>query len=173
MDAFGGPLGGNRSYTKFDLDLRQYVTPLKNITLAGRINAGTISGWKTEYDQYEPVLFEKFYLGGSNTLRAWKPLQFLTETNDLGILYPSGKTAKLLTNWEVRFPLFWKLGAVLFYDGGLIADKLSDINQDILQWNRGIGITLNLPFGPIRIDFAESVEDQSLNQFHFGFLYAF
>ena len=173
MDAYGGPLGGNRSYTKFDFDLRQYVSPIKNVTIAGRINAGMISGWKSEYDQYEPVLFEKFYLGGSNTLRAWKPLQFMTDTNESGVVYPLGKTAKVLTNWEIRFPLVWKLGAVLFYDGGYISENLASIGQADIQWNRGAGITFNLPFGPIRIDYAESLADPSVNQFHFGFLYAF
>lgn len=173
MDAYGGPLGGNRTYTKFDLDLRQYVTPLKNVTIAGRINAGIISGWQESYDQYEPVLFEKFYLGGSNTLRAWEPLQFMTAINKSGIRYPLGNTAKILTNWEIRFPLVWKLGVVLFYDGGYISDTIDSIAKEDLQWNRGAGITFNLPFGPIRIDYAESLADPSVKQFHFGFLYAF
>jgi outer membrane protein insertion porin family len=173
MDAYGGPLGGNRTYTKFDLDLRQYVTPLKNVTIAGRINAGIISGWQESYDQYEPVLFEKFYLGGSNTLRAWEPLQFMTAINKSGIRYPLGNTAKILTNWEIRFPLVWKLVVVLFYDGGYISDTIDSIAREDLQWNRGAGITFNLPFGPIRIDYAESLADPSVKQFHFGFLYAF
>ena len=173
MDAYGGPLGGNRTYTKFDLDLRQYVTPLKNVTIAGRINAGMISGWKESYDQYESVLFEKFYLGGSNTLRAWKPLQFMTTINEAGVRYPLGNTAKILTNWEIRFPLVWKLGVVLFYDGGYVSDTIDSIAREDLQWNRGAGITFNLPFGPIRIDYAESLADPSVKQFHFGFLYAF
>ena len=173
LDAFGGPLGGNRSYTKYDLDFRQYASFLKNITIAGRINAGTITGWSSDYDQYETILFEKFYLGGSNTLRAWKPLQFMTLKNTQGLEYPLGKTAKILTNWEIRFPLFWKLGGVLFYDGGFISDKLENIKKENIEWNRGLGLTFNLPFGPIRIDYAESLNDPSIKQFHFGFLYSF
>ena len=173
LDAYGGPLGGNRSYTKYDLDFRQYASFLKNITIAGRINAGTITGWSSDYDQYETILFEKFYLGGSNTLRAWKPLQFMTLKNTQGLEYPLGKTAKILTNWEIRFPLFWKLGGVLFYDGGFISDKLENIKKENIEWNRGLGLTFNLPFGPIRIDYAESLNNPSVKQFHFGFLYSF
>jgi outer membrane protein assembly factor BamA len=173
LDAYGGPLGGNRSYTKYDFDFRQYTSFLKNITIAGRINVGIITGWSSKYDKYETILFEKFYLGGSNTLRAWKPLQFMTLTNEQGLQYPLGKTAKILTNWEVRFPLFWKFGAVLFYDGGYIADKFETIRNEDIKWNRGLGITFNLPFGPIRIDYGESLHDPKINQFHFGFLYSF
>jgi outer membrane protein insertion porin family len=173
LDAYGGPLGGNRSYIKYDFDFRQYISLFKNITIAGRINTGVITGWSSEYDQYETILFEKFYLGGSNTLRAWRPLQFMTLINDQGLEYPLGKTAKILTNWEVRFPLFWKLGGVLFYDGGYIADKLESIKNQNIEWNRGLGLTFNLPFGPIRIDYAESLNDPSIKQFNFGFLYSF
>ena len=173
LDSYGGPLGGNRKYTKLDLDIRQYLSPMKNVTLAGRVNAGIILGWKEAYDQYESILFEKFYLGGSNTLRAWRPLHFMETTSQTGIKYPLGKTAKVLTNWELRFPLVWKLGAVLFYDGGYIAKSIETIGKEKIKWNRGVGITFNLPFGPIRIDYANSVDDPSINQFHFGFLYAF
>ena len=173
LDGYGGPLGGNRSFTKYDIDFRQYISPFNNFTIAGRVNVGMITGWSTKYDQYETILFEKFYLGGSNTLRAWKPLQFMTSSNQQGRRYPLGKTAKILTNWEARFPLFWKLGGVIFFDNGFISDNLETIRYEDLEWNRGLGITFNLPFGPIRIDYAESIKDPSVKQFHFGFLYSF
>jgi len=173
MDAFGGWLKGNRTYTKYDLDLRQYVSPIKNVTVAGRINVGLITGWSDDYDHYEAVLFEKFYLGGSNTLRAWKPLQFMTYQTEYGSTLPLGKTSKMLTNWEVRFPLFWRLGMVLFYDGGQILDSFQTVQWKDLQWNRGVGITINLPFAPIRVDYGESIENPNLNKIHFGILYSF
>ena len=173
MDAFGGWLKGNRTYTKYDLDLRQYVSPINNVTVAGRINVGLITGWSDDYDHYETVLFEKFYLGGSNTLRAWKPLQFMTYQTEYGSTLPLGKTSKMLTNWEVRFPLFWRLGMVLFYDGGQISDSFQTVQWKDLQWNRGVGITINLPFAPIRVDYGESIKNPNLNKIHFRILYSF
>ena len=173
MDAFGGLLKGNRAYTKYDLDLRQYVSPIRGVTVAGRVNARFISAWKDEYDQFETILFEKFYLGGSNTLRAWEPLQFQTYTIKDGRILPLGKTAKMLTNWEVRFPIFGLLGGVLFYDGGTITDRIQSVQLSDLQWNRGVGVTIDLPIGPMRIDYAESVIDAKINQIHLGFLYSF
>ena len=192
LNSFGGVLGGNRTYNKYDIDLRQYLSPLKKITVAGRINVGMISGWKADYDkddsvEIEKVLYEKFYLGGSNTLRGLRPLRFFThatdnvDNNNDGIVddpdesdkIPSGKTAKFLTNWEIRFPLFWKVGAVFFYDGGSISNDLTAIKSSDLRWNRGVGITINLPIGPIRIDYGEDLNDPSIKQFHFGLLYAF
>ena len=116
-----------------------------------------------------------------------RPLRFFThatdnvDNNDDGIVddsdesdkIPSGKTAKFLTNWEIRFPLFWKVGAVLFYDGGSISNDLITIKSRDLRWNRGVGITINLPIGPMRIDYGEDLNDPSIKQFHFGLLYAF
>ena len=69
--------------------------------------------------------------------------------------------------------MFWKLGVVIFYDGGYISDDLSTILKSDIRWNRGVGITINLPIGPIRIDYGEDLMDPSIKQFHFGLLYSF
>ena len=187
LDAYGGPLGGNRSYIKYSFDLRNYITVLKHITLASRINGGIITGWSKEYDQYETILFEKFYLGGSNTLRAIRPLRLVNYSNDNydndgdGNIdeadedsnIPSGKEMMVLTNVELRFPLLWEFGGVLFIDGGNIYENSGNINIDNLVWNYGLALTLNLPVGPLRIDLARDSIDPKIYQIQLGFLYAF
>ena len=187
LDAYGGPLGGNRSYIKYSFDLRNYITVLKHITLASRINGGMITGWSKEYDQYETILFEKFYLGGSNTLRAIRPLRLLNYSNDNydndgdgnvdeadeDSNIPSGKEMMVLTNVELRFPLLWEFGGVLFIDGGNIYENSENINIDNLVWNYGLALTLNLPVGPLRIDLARDSIDPKIYQIQLGFLYAF
>ena len=187
LDAYGGPLGGNRSYIKYSLDLRNYITILKHITIASRLNGGMISGWSKSYDQYETILFEKFYLGGSNTLRAIRPLRLLNYSNDNydndgdGIIdeedednnIPLGREMMILTNIELRFPLLWEFGGVLFLDGGNIYEDSRNININNLVWNYGLAITLNLPVGPLRIDFARDSIDPKIYQIQLGFLYAF
>ena len=62
----------------------KYISPIKNVTVAGRINVGMISGWDEKYDStdIEQILYEKFYLGGSNTLRGLRPLRFFTHATD-------------------------------------------------------------------------------------------
>ena len=187
LDAYGGPLGGNRSYIKYSFDLRNYISVLKHITLASRINGGMITGWSKEYDQYETILFEKFYLGGSNTLRAIRPLRLLNYSNDNydndgdgnvdeadeDSNIPSGKEMMVLTNVELRFPLLWEFGGVLFIDGGNIYENSENINIDNLVWNYGLALTLNLPVGPLRIDLARDSIDPKIYQIQLGFLYAF
>ena len=189
IDAYGGPLGGNRTYVKYNLDIRNYFTIFDIFTFAGRVNSGIISGWLSDYDQYESILFEKFYLGGSNTLRAIKPLRLLTnktdgldndndglvdfedddESNDI----PSGNIAMLLSNFEIRFPLPSRFGGVIFIDGGNISTDFNTLKPTDLIWNYGVALTFNLPFGPIRIDYAQDSKNQKINQVQLGFLYAF
>jgi len=187
LDAYGGPLGGNRSYIKYSIDFRNYITVLKHFTLASRINSGLISGWSNDYDQYETILFEKFYLGGSNTLRAIRPLRLLNYNNDKydndgdGAIdeddedsnIPSGKEMMVLTNIELRFPLLWEFGGVLFFDGGNIYGDSKNVNLENLVWNYGVALTLNLPVGPLRVDFARDSIDPKIYQIQLGFLYAF
>jgi len=187
LDAYGGPLGGNRSYIKYSIDLRNYITVLKHFTFASRINSGLISGWSNDYDQYETILFEKFYLGGSNTLRAIRPLRLLNYNNDSydndgdGAIdeddedsnIPSGKEMMVLTNIELRFPLLWEFGGVLFFDGGNIYGDSKNVNLENLVWNYGVALTLNLPVGPLRVDFARDSIDPKIYQIQLGFLYAF
>ena len=79
----------------------------------------------------------------------------------------------LLNNLELRFPLPWRLGGVFFADGGNIYNSSAQINYNDLFWNYGFAITLNLPVGPIRIDYAQDSKDSSVNQIQLGFLYAF
>ena len=187
LDAYGGLLGGNRSYIKYRVDLRNYITMFKHITFASRINGGLISGWSNDYDQYEAILFEKFYLGGSNTLRAIRPLRLLNYNNDSydndgdGLIdeededknTPSGKEIMVLTNLELRFPILWEIGGVLFFDGGNIYEESKNISVESLVWNYGLALTLNLPVGPLRIDFARDSIDPKIYQIQLGFLYAF
>jgi len=54
-----------------------------------------------------------------------------------------------------------------------ITFKKESVQLSDLQWNRGVGVTIDLPIGPMRIDYAESVIDAKINQIHLGFLYSF
>jgi outer membrane protein assembly factor BamA len=165
----GGFLGGNRHYVKFDLGLQGYHPLLGSWVLAGRLKYGVIFGWRTAYDRFETVLYDKFYLGGSTSLRAWEPLKFLTsEQHD-----PQGETVRFLTNWELRFPLFWLLGGELFLDGGYLVDAIPQGSWQKVVWGAGGGLTLKSPLGPVRLDYAYQLERPQNWQLQLGILYIF
>lgn len=143
----GGILGGTRDYVKIDLGINKYIQIHKKIVLAGRLKYGMIFGWE---ESYNDVQYEKFYLGGSSSLRGWDMLKFKVDENDM----PNGDIIRLMMNWEIRFPLFWILGGELFIDGGYLTDSFRNQSIDQIEWDGGFGITLMTPLIPLRLDFA-------------------
>lgn len=166
LNRTGGILGGNRDFVKLDLGVRAYRPLYKDIILAGRIKYGMIVGWNEDYHDY---LYDKFYLGGSNSLRGWNMLRYRTDSKDR----PIGDIIRIMNNWEIRFPLFWILGGEIFIDGGHIYDSYENISLKKLSWDSGFGITLATPLGPVRLDAAHPLEKNTGWQVHLGVQYIF
>ncbi|MEE9572692.1 MAG: BamA/TamA family outer membrane protein [Candidatus Neomarinimicrobiota bacterium] len=162
----GGILGGDRDFIKLDLGIRAYRALYKDIILAGRIKYGMIQGWDTDYIDY---LYDKFYLGGSNSLRGWDILSYRTDSKDR----PIGDIIRVMNNWEIRFPLFWILGGEIFIDGGHIYDSYKNLSLNKFSWDSGFGITLTTPLGPVRLDFAHPLEKNTGWQVQLGVQYIF
>ena len=166
LNRTGGILGGNRDFIKLDLGIRAYKPIYKNIILASRIKYGMIIGWNADYHDY---LYDKFYLGGSNSLRGWDMLRYRTDGNNV----PVGDIIRIMNNWELRFPLFWILGGEIFIDGGHIYSSYDDISLNKLSWDSGFGITLATPLGPVRLDMAHPLEKNTNWRIHLGVQYIF
>ena len=183
MISVGGALGGNRTYQKLDIGIQGYSSIQKKSVLASRIKYGMIFNWKDNYDIYESLLYDKFYLGGSSSLRAWDPLKFLTEIdagNDLvgnadDRIIPKGMLTRLLINIEVRFPIYRLFGGEVFLDGGQLTDIRKHISINDVKWGKGFGITFSSPFGPVRLDYSNKLEENNLKngKLNLGLLYIF
>ena len=179
----GGILGGNRTYQKIDTGIQNYFSIIKRWVLASRVKYGMIFNWKSEYDIYETLLYDKFYLGGSSSLRAWDPLKFLTEidpgTDLVGVaddrIIPKGMLTRILINFEVRFPIYKLIGGEVFIDGGQLTDKSNSISFNNIRWGKGFGITIKTPFGPVRLDYSNPFNNSSFGdgKLNLGLLYIF
>jgi len=167
----GGLLGGNRTYQKIDTGIQGYLPIRKDWTMASRIKYGMIFNWDEDYDDYETtLLYDKFYLGGSSSLRAWEALKFLTDNDEDT---PRGELIRLLLNWEIRFPIVGFLGGEIFLEGGQLTDKINNVALKSIQWGRGFGFTLASPLGPIRLDYACRFDKPGSGKLNLGFLYIF
>ena len=151
--------------------------------MASRVKYGMIFNWKSEYDIYETLLYDKFYLGGSSSLRAWDPLKFLTEidpgTDLVGVgddrIIPKGMLTRIFINYEVRFPIYKLIGCEVFIDGGQLTDKSNSISFNNIRWGKGFGITIKTPFGPVRLDYSNPFNKSSFGdgKLNLGLLYIF
>jgi outer membrane protein insertion porin family len=123
-------------------------------TLAFSLRGGTILGDLPPY--------EAFALGGANSVRGY-------DEGDLG----AGRSF-LEGSVEYRFPIISFLGGVLFLDGGTDFGTGKDVPGDPAGirgkpgsgYGYGVGIRVQSPLGPIRIDFG--INDSGKNQIHFG-----
>lgn len=140
---------------------------LSNV-LSFRLMGGVVLGWG---DDPAP-LFERFFLGGSNSLRQFKPFR-VSPRDSAGNRI--GGSSELLGNVEYQIPLFFGVKAALFYDVGNVwgPDTASRRRFDPtnLRHGAGAGFRWNSPFGPIRVDYGVKLDQrkgESLGNFNFS-----
>ena len=153
--------GGSREYSKIDITLNTYYPLTKRSVFAMRIQFGKIWGWDENYDDYS---FEKFYLGGSTSMRGWEVLRFSENENN----EPNGGTIRLMTNIEIRQKIYKSFGMTVFSDGGLLAEVFPKEFYSELIWDSGIGVTVDTPLGPARLDYAIQLNDFSKQKLQLG-----
>jgi len=123
-------------------------------TLAFSFKAGTIFGDLPPY--------EAFALGGANSVRGYNE-------GDMG----AGRSF-LEASVEYRFPIISFIGGALFLDAGTDLGTGKDVPGDPAGirkkpgsgYGYGLGVRIQSPLGPIRIDYG--INDSGDNQIHFG-----
>ena len=151
MENAGWILGGDNTFFKAIGDTDWYFPlPLKTVLhLRGR--AGFVEG----YDGKDVPIYERFYIGGINTIRGFEYGEAGPE-DEFGQII--GAERMVIFNAELIFPLSRELGlrAAVFYDGG------GGWNQKFDKWRHsvGVGIRWLSPAGPIRIDWGYNLNLQ-------------
>lgn len=171
----GSIIGNANDYYKIESTFCQYLNLIGPVVLAYRTKIGVLNPLVAGR---ETPQYEKFYLGGTSSLRGWKESRLVTTDNTV-TGDPAGNNLKALTTAEIRFPLFWLLGGEIFIDGGNLVSDFSALANMTYRWDAGIGLTLATPLGPVRIDYAKKLntinadEEDDLWQIQFGIPYAF
>jgi len=143
----GGFLGGDTQIYGWDLEASQYFHFKWDTILLFNGEIATVSKWGSGT---EVPIFNRLYLGGSNNLRGF-------DFRDVGPHdingEPLGGNSMARATVEFTVPIIAKARAAIFYDTGFVnSDSWSfgfnDIASDI-----GVGVRLDLPIGPLRIDY--------------------
>lgn len=140
-----------------------YYQPLwLDHVVSGRLLGGYIVGWGDE-----PVpLFQRFNLGGANSLRQFKALQ-VSPRDDSGTRI--GGNIELLGNVEYLVPLLFGIRAAAFYDVGNVwgpdEARGSRFDPTDLRHGAGLGLRWNSPFGPIRVDYGVKLDQRKRESF--------
>lgn len=150
----GGVLGGDAEFTKFEGSSSWYFPMPKETTFHYKLAAGYAFA---NVDDKLPV-FEKFYLGGMNTIRGFKssnisPRDPVTEEKIGG-----GKM--WYSNVEWIFPLVKDAGlkGVVFFDCGNVYEENADWDFGDLKKSVGGGFRWLSPMGPLRLEWGYNID---------------
>ena len=170
----GGILGGNSDIYRAEVSWSKYQPFILNRswTLATRIKGGFISSFG-DTTLFIPF-WDRFFLGGGTSVRGYEDLtlQDFSQSGSVSDIY------KLLSNIELRFPIFWRFGGQLFMDGGNLWDEFNRVSPRRLKFSAGGGFSLITPMGPVRLDYGYKLnpdenDKSAQSRLHFGLLFAF
>jgi len=131
---------------------QSFFYPLFNCVVFGlRLRFGHV--FHQKFKDISPI--ERFYLGGAHSIRSYDtdlcpPLGSFVDEGNCVRFAPQGGKSMINMNFEVKFPVYRAIGAVLFQDlGSLACDGLDTSN---LLAGTGFGLRFATPAGPIRFD---------------------
>jgi outer membrane protein insertion porin family len=190
----GGPLGGDIQIYGFDVQASQYFhLPLDAILLfngelAGvntwggpethTVTTATTTGTPpvTVFSQEEISnvrIFDRLFLGGSNDLRGFA-FRDVSPKDIHG--EPIGGQSLVRGTVELTFPLVEKARFAVFYDTGFVNKAAFDYGDPDVASDYGIGLRLDLPIGPLRLDYGIPIQQAGNNgggRFNFNVGYQF
>ena len=107
------------AFNSFSLDMRKFINPFSECVLAYQIQFEDYSG---------NIPFYYFAdIGGENRLRGYEYFRFL------------GKKS-ILFQHDIRFPIWWRIGGVVFIASGRVADKIGDLTSGKYHTGYGTGL---------------------------------
>lgn len=185
FDFAGGPISGDKNYTKFFARASHYFPMPRGavLELRGRL------GLAEPYGSTEKIpIYERFFAGGAYTIRGYDERK--VGPVDPGSSHdPLGGAAMAVGNIEYTYPLFTFLKVAAFYDVGNVWEKMADIfsskdangvaNTGGFKSGVGLGLRIKTPIGPIMLDYGIPMDkepgesDKKSGQFHFSASHGF
>jgi len=162
------PLGSEAAFTKISLQSSWYFPVGADSVLALSARAGIAWPYR---DTSEVPIHERFYLGGSTTIRGYTQ-DSVGPTAPDGT--PTGGDGMLLFNVEYRWNVTKGFGLVLFSDAGNVWID-SEFQLD-LRASYGAGIRYGTPVGPLRVDYGQKIDrrqGESPGELHFNIGHTF
>ncbi len=166
-------IGSQADFSKLTVQSSWYIPVSAGIITALSARAG--EAWPHR-DTVEIPIHERFYLGGSTTVRGYtQDLVGPTAVNPDGSIAPTGGSSMALFNLEVRMALTEGFGVVAFTDAGNVwVDQR--IRLDDLRASYGTGIRYGTPIGPLRVDYGWKIHrrpGESAGELHFNIGHTF
>ncbi|HEX9997583.1 MAG TPA: BamA/TamA family outer membrane protein [Abditibacterium sp.] len=133
-------LGGDTTFTKIDLDLRQYFPLIQGLKATDQPRLVFAARFVGGRSLKQLPAFEQYYIGGSDTVRGYDTDEQFGDN-------------QFYTNLELRYRLQNKIQVVGFVDAGTaFGGSFSSNTGSNTLFSYGGGLRVNTPIGPIRLD---------------------
>jgi outer membrane protein insertion porin family len=191
----GGPLGGDIQIGGASLEASKYFSLAWDTILTLNAEAGVVDAWGSgttgaHGKALDVPLYDRLFLGGVNNLRGFR-YRFVGgngrvrtkpgETNSRGGTPPVGEPigGRSLGRFTIEYtaPVIDKVRAAMFYDAGFVNEDAFDFTTSGYNSDVGLGLRLELPIGPVRVDYAIPTKTEpgasSSGRFNFNMGYQF
>jgi outer membrane protein insertion porin family len=177
----GGFLGGDVQIYGGDLEASQYFHLPWDLIILLNGEAAVVDTWdvpptilfpndkpnKPPIEVSAVPIFDRLFLGGSNNLRGFA-------YRDVGPRdrhgEPIGGQSMARATAELTFPIVTKARGAIFYDTGFVNKDPYDFSTNHIASDFGLGIRLDLPIGPLRLDYGIPIQkDGRSGGGHFNF----
>jgi outer membrane protein insertion porin family len=167
MEYVGGVLGGDKEFYKLELKSEWYFKgffPGHVLEILGR------TGVADSLQSGDVPFYERYYLGGQYSMRGFHYRG--VSPREAGFTEPIGGDSYWFGSAEYSIPVIERLRFAVFYDAGNVSALPYTYNFENLNDNWGVGIRLNLPIGPLRLDYGVPIHHDQFNgdsgRFQFG-----
>lgn len=164
LEVSGDRLGGDNDFYRITGRTQFYQPVVGKLVFKTFGRVGYIESLNT---QVVP-LFERFFLGGPNSLRGYTPQSIGPSepvTNDQGnrVNFVFGGTKMLLFNLELEHPIYAPAGlfTVTFFDAGDTFGEAERIDLTDLRLDWGFGLRWISPMGPLRFEWGFPIDRQA------------
>ena len=156
----GDIVGGDNSYWRTGFRYRHYWTAIKKW---GHVLQWGLRGETLDDFSGGLPIYDKLFLGGSRSIRGVDfreiaPRVYARE-NKRGHYVPWGGQTSWCATMEYSVPVVKMFRIAAFTDLGSVGEDSFDFDTDWFCWSVGLGLRLDLPQFPIRLDFAVPVVD--------------
>ena len=141
--------------------------------LAFGARAGIIHVLGSESTPFDLPIDERFFNGGSSTVRSFNERDLGPHDNQG---HPLGGEFFTVFNAEYTFPIYGELQGAVFFDAGNLLPSSENPSFSDMRYALGGGLRYKLPIGPIRLDYGVNPDPQrheANGAFHFSFGFAF
>lgn len=167
FEVSGNRLGGDNDFFRVNGRTQFYQPIIGKLVFKTYARLGFIDSLNTRV----VPLFERFFLGGPNSLRGYFPQSIGPSEaviNDAGeqVRFVFGGTKMALFNLEVEHPIYDPAGLrfVSFFDAGNAFDESEMIDLTELRLDWGFGLRWISPMGPLRFEWGFPIDRNSNEQ---------